>query len=106
MSFELSIGRKNNRPQIPPQTMRGYSHAADNDGAIETEKCLVIPTSPNNQTVRLFANAPKQPAAKYMSSFFIEQIPCLNLNSPLLVVAQWKSRFNGVSGIGILAFRL
>lgn len=76
MGFELRMGRKNNRPQIPPQTMRGYSHVVDNDGAIETEKFFVIPTSPNNHAVRLFANAPKQPAAKYMSSFFTYQLPC------------------------------
>lgn len=77
MGFELSIGRKNNQPQIPPQTMRGYSHAADNDGAMATENCFVRPISPNSHTARLFSNAPKHPAAKNMSNFFMDKTSCL-----------------------------
>jgi hypothetical protein len=38
---------------------------------MDTPKDEVIPNLPNNQTVMLLANAPKQPAAKKISNFFI-----------------------------------
>ena len=40
-------------------------------GAMATPSCLLIPYSPKAHTVKLFAKAPRHPAAKQMSSFFI-----------------------------------
>jgi hypothetical protein len=73
--LELNKGKKNNTPQMPPQTMRGYSQLAVNEGEIDTPKDLVIPKSPNNHTTTLLAKAPKQPAAKNISSLFIVLFP-------------------------------
>jgi len=73
--LELNRGKKNNKPQIPPQTMRGYNELEVNAGEIDTPKDLVIPKSPNNHTTKLFAKAPKQPAAKKTSTLFIVLLP-------------------------------
>jgi hypothetical protein len=69
--FELNTGKKNITPQIPPQTIRGYNQLAVNAGAIDTPNDLVMPKSPDNHTTRLFAKAPKHPAAKKINSLFI-----------------------------------
>jgi len=52
--LELSKGKKNIKPQIPPQTIRGYNQFAVNAGEMDTPKDLLIPKSPNNHTTTLF----------------------------------------------------
>ena len=55
--------------------MRGYNQLEVNAGEIDTPKDLVIPESPNNHTTKLFAKAPKHPAAKKINTFFIVLSP-------------------------------
>ncbi len=59
----FNIGRRNNNPQMPPHTSRGYSHAGESCGEIFTPRAAVIPRSPKIQTARLLSKPPKQPAA-------------------------------------------
>ena len=49
----FSTGSKKTSPQIPPQTMRGYSHGALSSGAIFTPNNAVISVAPKSQTARL-----------------------------------------------------
>ncbi len=73
--FELETGRKKRSPQIPPHTILGYNQPGVSAGEIATPKDRVSPISPKNQTVTLFANAPKQPAEKKINNVFIIRVP-------------------------------
>ena len=75
--LELNKGKKNTKPHIPPQTIRGYNQFAVSAGEIDTPKNLVIPKSPNNHTAILFTKAPKHPAAKKINTFFT--VLCLDI---------------------------
>ena len=71
MSLLFKKGKTNTNPQSPPHTILGCNQESFRAGAMATPNCFVIPYSPNAHTVRLFARAPRHPAAKQMSSFFI-----------------------------------
>ena len=69
--LDLRTGKKNKKPQMPPQTIRGYNQLGFNAGEMDTPNDLVIPKSPDNHITRLFTSAPKHPAAKKINTFFI-----------------------------------
>ena len=69
--LDLRTGKKNKKPQMPPQTIRGYNQLGFNAGEMDTPNVLVIPKSPDNHTTRLFTRAPKHPAAKKINTLFI-----------------------------------
>jgi hypothetical protein len=70
-ALDLRMGKKNKKPQIPPQTIRGYNQLGFNAGEMDTPNDLVIPKSPDNHTTRLLTRAPKHPAAKKINTLFI-----------------------------------